>query len=223
MTCSPGKYIRNGTCHALFTVTKNLGYFLTSDFKGNVSSLLPVYDLLLVLSREIKQAILSKLQMGSDSIEYLFVQIDQPCFKRSQILSSQLFSGSIAVGIFIKRVVDRVDIENRLIAIATKMTISQNETFDLHLSFTMRTNQLPYNPYKIYLAEYFSRCTLPELVKYQAVADRQNYRIVRISKLLTCVQVLLEFDEYSIDKQSRKLKVLGMSKVYDYDSFEKSS
>lgn len=158
--------------------------------------------------------------MGSDSIEYLFVQIDQPCFKRSQILSSQQFSGSIAVGIFIKRVVDRVDIENRLIAIATKMTISQNETFDLHLSFTMRTNQLPYNPYKIYLAEYFSRCTLPELVKYQAVADRQNYRIVRISKLLTCVQVLLEFDEYSIDKPSRKLKVLGMSKTYDYDSFE---
>lgn len=220
MTCYPGKYLRNGTCQALLTVTENLGYFLTTDFQGNVSYLLPVHDLLVIISEEIKQAILSKLQIDSDSIEYLFVQIDQPCFKRNQILSSPQFSGSIAVGIFIKHAVKRVDIEMLIIAIKNKMAISRNETFNLHFSFNMHQNRLHYNPFKIYLTKYFSRCTLPEFVKYQVVQKRQKYKTVRISKLLTCVQVALEFGEYRVDKQSRTLLVIGENKLYNYELFE---
>ncbi|XP_052687425.1 uncharacterized protein LOC128166354 [Crassostrea angulata] len=220
LTCYPGKYLRNGTCQALFTVTKNLGYFLTSDFQGYVSSLLPVHDLLVIISEEIKRAILSTHQIDSDSIEYLFVQIDQPCFKRNQILYSPQFSGSIAVGIFIKHAVKRVDIEMLLIAFTTKMAISGNGTFNLHLSLKMRMNQLPYNPFKIFLSQYFSRCTLPEFPKYQIEQNRQKYKTVRISKLLTCVQVPLEFGEYHLDNQSRKLLVIGKNKLFSYDLFE---
>lgn len=57
-------------------------------------------------------------------------------------------------------------------------------------------------------------------MKYQVVADRQHYRIVRISKLLTCVQVPLEYDEYLVDQQSGKLKVYGLNRIYDHDLFE---
>lgn len=106
-----GDYLRNGTCQALFTITKNLGYFLTLDFKGNVSSLLPVHNLLLIISKEFKQAVIFKLQISSNSIEYLVVQINQPCLKKNDILLSQEFSGSIAVGMFIEQAVERVDFE----------------------------------------------------------------------------------------------------------------
>lgn len=223
MTCFPGKFLRNGSCPALFTVTKNLGYVLTSDFQGNLSSLLPVQDLLGIISADIKQTILSRLQIESNSIEYLFVQIDHPCFKTNQMLSSEKFSGNIAVGIFIKQAVERVDIERRLFAITTKMVISRREVhskFDLYLSLTMSTKQLYFNPYKIYLADYFLRCTLPPFVKYQVVANRQKYRTVRTSKLLTCVQVPLYFDEYRVDQQLGKLVVYGMNKIFDSNLFE---
>nr|XP_034317521.1 G-protein coupled receptor Mth2-like [Crassostrea gigas] len=161
------------------------------------------------------------LQIGLDSIEYFFVRIDEPCFKKNQMLSSHQFSGTIAVGFFIKQAVERVDFERQLFDIATKMKIFEiYPKFNLHLSLTMRTNQVHSNPYKIYLAEYFSRCTLPQFVKYQVVADRQHYRTVRISKLLTCVQVPLDFDEYRVNQQSGKLTVYGMDKIYDNDLFD---
>lgn len=86
------------------------------------------------------------------------------------MLSSEKFSGNIAVGIFIKQAVERVDIERRLFAITTNMVISRKKVhskFDLYLSLTMSTKQLYFNPYKIYLADYFLRCTLPPFVKYQ--------------------------------------------------------
>lgn len=109
MTCHPGKYLRNGTCQALFTITKR--YFLTLDFKGNGSSLLPVHNLLLIISKEFKQAVIFKLQISSNSIEYLVVQINQPCLKKTEILLSQEFSGCIAVGMFIEQAVEIVDFE----------------------------------------------------------------------------------------------------------------
>nr|XP_034311807.1 G-protein coupled receptor Mth2-like [Crassostrea gigas] len=139
------------------------------------------------------------------------------------MLSSEKFSGNIAVGIFIKQAVERVDIERRLFAITTKMVISRREVhskFDLYLSLTMSTKQLYFNPYKIYLADYFLRCTLPPFVKYQVVANRQKYRTVRTSKLLTCVQVPLYFEEYRVDQQLRKLVVYGMNKIFDSNLFE---
>lgn len=102
-------------------------------------------------------------------IEYKVVQIDQPCIKKNEILFSQKFSGSIAVGIFIKQAVERVDIEKQLISIATQLVISKKDTYYLHLSFSMRLDRFHFNPYKIYLAEYFSRCTLQERVNNQLV------------------------------------------------------
>lgn len=220
MTCYPGKYLRNGTCQALFTVTKNLGYFLTSNFQGNVSSFLPVQDLLGIISVEIKQTILSKLQIESDSIEYLFVQIDQPCLNKNQSLLSHSFSGSIAVGIFINQAVYRVDIENHLIDLTTKMEILSNKTFNVHLFFFMRIEHSYINPYKIFLANYFSTCSLPEIVKYKKVLNRHKYRTVRISKLLTCIQVPLALNEYSFNNQLGKVKISGMNTLYDYDLFD---
>ncbi|XP_034304496.2 G-protein coupled receptor Mth2-like [Magallana gigas] len=135
------------------------------------------------------------------------------------MLSSQQFSGSVSVGLFIKRAVQRVNFEMLLIAFTTKMMISRNETVYLQFSFTKRISNLHFNPYKLYLAEYFSRCTLPEFVKYQVVANRQKYQTVWISKQLTCVQVSLDFDEYHLDKQSGKLTVFGIDKIYDQDLF----
>lgn len=176
MTCHPGKYIRIGTCQALFTITKNLGYFLTLDFKGNVSFLLPVHNLLLIISKEFKQAVIFKLQISSNSIVYLVVQINQPCLKKTEILLSQEFSGSIAVGMFIEQAVERVDFEKQLIA--------KIDTYYLHVSFSMRLERFHFNPYKIYQAEYFSRCTLQERVNNKVVENRQKYRTVLVSKRL---------------------------------------
>lgn len=184
MTCHPGKYLRIGTCQALFTITKNLGYFLTLDFKGNVSSLLPVHNLLLIISKEFKQAVIFKLQKSSNSIEYLVVQINQPCLKKNEILLSQEFSGSIAVGMFIEQAVERVNFEKQLIAIATQLVISKIDTYYLHVSFSMRLERFHFNPYKIYQAEYFSRCTLQERVNNKVVENRQKYRTVLVSKRL---------------------------------------
>lgn len=221
MTCYPGKFLRNTSCPALFTVTKkNLGYVLTSNFQGNLSSLLPVQDLLVIISAEIKQSILSKLQIESDSIEYLFVQIDQPCFHKNQSLLSHYFSGSIAVGIFINQAVYRVDIEKQLIDITNKMEISSNKTFNVYLFFFMRIEHSYLNPYKIFLAKYFSKCSLPEIVKYKKVLNRHKYRTVRISKLLTCIQVSLALNEYSFNKHSGKVKILDIDTVFDYDLFD---
>lgn len=67
---------------------------------------------------------------------------------------------------------------------------------------------------------YFTRCTLPEFVKYQVLQKRQTYKTVRISKLLTCIQVALEFGEYRVDKQSRTLLVIGKNKLYNHELFE---
>lgn len=75
-----GDYLRNGTCQALFTITKNLYIFLYIFW--NVSSLLPVHNLLLIISKEFKQAVIFKLQISSNSIVYLVVQINQPCLKK---------------------------------------------------------------------------------------------------------------------------------------------
>lgn len=56
----------------------------------------------------------------------------------------------------------------------------------------MRLERFHFNPYKIYQAEYFSRCTLQERVNNKVVENRQKYRTVRVSKRLTCIQVLLQ-------------------------------
>lgn len=173
MTCHPGKYLRNGTCQALFTITKNLGYFLTLDFKGNVSSLLPVHNLLLIISKEFKQAVIFKLQISSNSIEYLVSQINQTCLKKNENLFSQEFSGCIAVGMFIEQAVEKVDFEKQLIAIATQLVMSKIDTYYLHVSFSMHLERFHFNPYKIYQAEYFSRCTLQERVNNKVVENRQ--------------------------------------------------
>lgn len=172
MTCHPGKYLRIGTCQALFTITKNLGYFLTLDFKGNGSSLLPVHNLLLIISKEFKQAVIFKLQISSNLIEYLVVQINQPCLKKTKILFSQEFSGCIAL--FIEQALERVDFKKQLIAIATQLVISKIDTYYLHVSFSMRLERFHFNPYKIYQAEYFSRCTLQERVNNKVVENRQT-------------------------------------------------
>lgn len=137
LTFHPGKYIRIETCQALFTITKNLGYFLTLDFKGNVSSLLPVHNLLLIISKEFKQAVIFKLQISSNSIVYLVVQINQPCLKKNEILLSQEFSGSIAVGMFIEQAVEIVDFEKQLIAIATQLVISKIDTYYIYIIISM--------------------------------------------------------------------------------------
>lgn len=62
---------------------------------------------------------------------------------------------------------------------------------------------------------------LPEFVNYREIENRQKY--IQVSKLLTCVQVILEFAEYRFDKRSGKLKVLGMNNLYEYDLFDNLS
>lgn len=109
------------------------------------------------------------------------------------------------MGIFINQAVYRIDIENQLIGITIKMEISSNNTFNVHLFFTMGMEHSYLNRYKIFLAKYFSKCSLPEIVKYEKVSNRHKYRTVRISKSLTCIQVPLAFNEYSFNKQSGKV------------------
>lgn len=84
----------------------------------------------------------------------------------------------------------------------------------------MHLERFHFNPYKIYQAEYFSRCTLQERVNNKVVENRQTYRTVRVSKRLTCIQVLLKFDEYHIDKHSGKLALFSLDNMYDNDLFD---
>lgn len=94
--------------------------------------------------------------------------------KKNAILFSQEFSGCIAVGMFIEQAVEKVDFEKQLIAIATQLVISKIDTYYLHVSFSMRLEHFHFNPYKIYQAEYFSRCTLQERVNNKVVENRQK-------------------------------------------------
>lgn len=103
-----------------------------------------------------KRISIFKLQISSNSIEYLVSQINQTCLKKNENLFSQEFSGCIAVGMFIEQAVEKVDFEKQLIAIATQLVISKIDTYYLHVSFSMRLEHFHFNPYKIYQAEYFS-------------------------------------------------------------------
>lgn len=107
---------------------------------------------------------------------------------------------------FIEQAVERVDFEKQLIAIATQLVISKIDTYYLHVSFSMRLERFHFNPYKIYQAEYFSRCTLQERVNNKVVENRQTYRTVRVSKRMTCIQVLLQLmNTIQINSQGNQL------------------
>lgn len=206
----------NGQCKALFHRTKNLGYLLISNFLGNGSLCVTARNLSYSIANAIRHHLFTELQALSNTIENMLVQIDQPC--NENILSSLQFSGHIAMKIFVKHTVKRVDFEDRLIALTTKMNISTVEIS--HLSLTWRKEHYDFNPFNIHMAEYFSRCTVPVYFENNFVRDRHQYRTVRLSKVLTCVQIQIEPYEYSFDEVSGELKVLQTDATYEKSSYD---
>ncbi|XP_021358437.1 uncharacterized protein LOC110453698 [Mizuhopecten yessoensis] len=216
--CAGGKMLQGENCIPLLQLTSSLGYTLALRLTGSVlpSKNIAMENILYDLENIVYKYIAYELST-SPRIVSSYISTANRCRQHIQLGETINITFSFYTSFYLEAVVNRYDVESRLINLTNRTIIHKTDILDTDILVETHHSALDL-PGEIILLDFEANCfrVTQKDLKY----DRNAYRLKLVSKLLLCPRVRIEKDRYEIDSRSRRMTLLPNGPVLSFENYE---
>ncbi|XP_069136322.1 uncharacterized protein [Argopecten irradians] len=223
ISCFPGKVMNDTNCIPLLSVTNNLRYTMSIEFKGHFNdNQTNALNFLTSMETGIKRHIYKALGTTEFVMDNFHLLSNFPCDSISAYVRTGTINMFLYLTVHIQGYVPRFRTENSLLDNTSDMWIVYVDN-DKNISLSAKTSlKAAMTPSVIQKASFKETCYLQRFSSHIFV-PLNTFRSVYISKILLCRQIELESDEYDINTLQMELRIHSIGKTLPFDKFQRSS